>query len=178
MPRPARPDDLYRLSVPMDPRLSPDGRLVAFTVKATAPGKDAYRQAVWLAPVDGGADPRRVTIGARTDLHARFSPDGRTLAFLSDRRVLVEEEPDRPTDAKEREDCNQVHLLPLDGGEARRLTDLPRGVNEFAWRLVSEPQSTPGPPGRAVQLARKATERAPRTSARSSRGASSRASRS
>ncbi len=133
MPRSARPDDLYRISVPMDPRLSPDGRLVAFTVMRSAVGKDGYRQAVWLAPADGSAEARRVTIGARTDRHARFAPDGRTLAFLSDRRVLIEEEPERPKDAKEREDCIQVHLLSLDGGEARRLTDLPRGVNEFAW---------------------------------------------
>ena len=133
MPRPARPDDLYRLQAPFEPRLSPDGRTVAFTVKRTAVGYDGYRHAIWTAPVDGSADARRVTLGARTDRHARFSPDGRTLAFLSDRRLLVEEEPTRPTDAKEREDAVQVHLLPLDGGEARRLTDLPRGVNEFAW---------------------------------------------
>ena len=46
---------------------------------------------------------------------------------------LIEEEPDRPTDAKDREDVVQVHLLPLDGGEARRLTDLPRGVSGFEW---------------------------------------------
>src|SRR6185369_3392086 len=65
---------------------------------------------------------------------ARFSPDGRTLGFLSDRRPLVEDEPDRtPVDGAEREDETQVHLLPLDGGEARRLTDLPRGVDRFEW---------------------------------------------
>ena len=133
MPRPARPDDLYRLSVPTDPSLSPDGRLVAFAVKRSAAGRDGYRHAIWLAPADGSTDPRPVTIGARTDRHPRFSPDGRTLAFISDRRLLVEDEPDRPKEAREREDCDQVHLLPLDGGEARRLTDLPRGVTEFAW---------------------------------------------
>ncbi|HYO42930.1 MAG TPA: S9 family peptidase [Candidatus Limnocylindrales bacterium] len=133
MPRSVRPDDLYRISVPMDPRLSPDGRMVAFTVKRTAVGMDGYRHAIWLAPADGGAEPRRVTIGARTDRSPRFAPDGRTLAFISDRRLLVEEEPDRPKEATEREDCDQVHLLPLDGGEARRLTDLPRGVTDFAW---------------------------------------------
>ena len=136
MPRAARPDDLYRLQVPFDPRLSPDGRTVAFTVTRSAVGLDGYRHAIWTVPVDGSGMARRVTLGARTDRHARFSPDGRTLAFLSDRRLLVEEEPARtkdPKDAKERDDAVQVHLLPLDGGEARRLTDLPRGVTEFAW---------------------------------------------
>jgi dipeptidyl aminopeptidase/acylaminoacyl peptidase len=48
--------------------------------------------------------------------------------------MFVEEEPDRvATDSKDREDATQVHLLPLDGGEARRLTDLPRGVEGFEW---------------------------------------------
>lgn len=133
MPRPARPDDLYRLRVPYDPRLSPDGRTVAFTVRTMAPVRDAYREAVWAAPVDGSGEARRLTLGARADRHPRFSPDGRTLAFLSDRRLYVEEEPGRPTDPKDREDCHQVHLLPVDGGEARRLTDLPRGVESFSW---------------------------------------------
>ncbi len=133
MPRPARPDDLYRLAVPTDPRVSPDGRTVAFSVTRSSVGRDGYRRSIWMAPADGRGEARQVTLGARTDGHARFSPDGRTLAFISDRRLVVEEEPDRPKDAKDRNDCNQVHLLPLDGGEARRLTDLPRGVNTFAW---------------------------------------------
>jgi dipeptidyl aminopeptidase/acylaminoacyl peptidase len=133
VPRSARPDDLYRLRVPFDPSLSPDGRTVAFTVKRIAAGYDGYRHAIWTAAVDGSSAASQVTLGARTDRHARFSPDGATLAFLSDRRLLVEEEPDRPKDAKDRQDAVQVHLLRVDGGEARRLTDLPRGVNEFAW---------------------------------------------
>ncbi len=133
MPRPARPEDLYRLSVPFDPRLSPDGRLVAFTVKRTAIGRDGYRYAIWLAATDGSGPARQVTLGSRADRHPRFSPDGRTLAFISDRRLQVEEEPDRPKEAKDRLDCDQLFLLPLDGGEARRLTDLPRGVTDVAW---------------------------------------------
>ena len=81
---------------------------------------------------DGDGEARQLTIGSKHDRHARFSPDGRTLAFLSDRRLHVEEEPAR-VDAKSREDGQQVHLLPLAGGEARRLTDLPRGVDGFDW---------------------------------------------
>jgi len=130
MSRPPQPDDLYRFRIPTDPHLSPDGELVAFTIQVAAPGRDAYRHATWLTPADGSAPPRQVTLGVRHDTHPRFSPGGRTLAFLSDRRPVTEEEPDAP---KDREDGTQVHLLPLDGGEARRLTDLPRGVDGFAW---------------------------------------------
>ena len=63
------------------------------------PASTSYRHALWLVPTDAAADgePRQLTIGARHDRHARFSPDGRTLAFLSDRRAQVEEEPERRT---------------------------------------------------------------------------------
>ena len=124
------PDDLYRLRIPTDPHLSADGGLVAFTVQSVSAGFDGYRRAIWLGPTDLSAAPRQVTLGAKDDHHPRFSPDGRTLAFLSDRRLLVEEDPTAP---KDREDGSQIHLLPVDGGEARRLTDLPRGVEAFAW---------------------------------------------
>ena len=134
--RPARrsfqPEDLYRFRIATEPRLSPDGRRAVFTVQTVAPTKDGYRHAIWMADLDGDAPAHRLTLGAKHDRAARFSPDGRTLAFLSDRRHLVEEEPDAG-DAKSREDGQQIHLLPLDGGEARRLTDLPRGVDGFEW---------------------------------------------
>ncbi|HKF85656.1 MAG TPA: S9 family peptidase [Candidatus Limnocylindrales bacterium] len=133
MPRPARPDDVYRLAVPFEPRLSPDGARVVFTVKRSAIGKDGYREAIWSVPADGSAPAQQLTLGTRSDRSPRISPDGRTLAFISDRRLYAEEEPDRPKDPKERDDCFQVHLLPLDGGESRRLTDLPKGVTELAW---------------------------------------------
>jgi len=126
-----RPDDLYRAVVPTDPRLAPDGSAVTFTVQRVGPAFDRYGTAIWIVPADGGQPPRQLTIGVRHDHHARWSPDGRSIAFLSDRRPLVEEEPGSPSD---REDGTQIHLLPIDGpGEARRLTDLPRGVDGFAW---------------------------------------------
>ena len=135
MPRPPRPDDLYRLRIPTQPALAPDGRWAIVTLQTVAPGFDEYRHALWLVPTDpADGKPRRLTIGARHDRHARFSPDGKSIAFLSDRRAQVEEEPTREQPAKEREDLVQVHLLPLDRpGEARRLTDLPRGAETFEW---------------------------------------------
>jgi len=151
--RAPRPDDLYRIRIPTDPRLAPDGRSVVCTLQNVSAGHDGYRTSIWRialdakGPADGAAE--RLTIGSKHDGHARFSPDGRTLAFISDRRTAVEEEPEAP---KDREDQAQVHLLPLDRpGEARRLTDLPRGVDDFAW----------SPDGRrlAVISASRATDR-------------------
>jgi dipeptidyl aminopeptidase/acylaminoacyl peptidase len=130
--RPPTPEDLYRIVVPTDPRLSPDGSRVTFTVQRVRPTFDGYSSAIWLAELEaGGEAPRAITLGARRDSHARWSPDGRQLAFLSDRRPIVEEEPGAPA---EREDGTQVYLLPMAGpGEARRVTDLPRGAEAFAW---------------------------------------------
>jgi dipeptidyl aminopeptidase/acylaminoacyl peptidase len=136
VPRPPRPEDLYRLRVATEPRLSPDGRWAVVTLQTVAPTYDGYRQALWLVPTDPVADrdPRQLTIGSRNDRHPRFSPDGRSLAFISDRRMQAEEDPSRPKDVKDREDKDQVHVLAMDGpGEARRLTDLPRGVEALEW---------------------------------------------
>ncbi len=130
MSRTARPDDLVAFSVPTDPRLAPDGSTVAFVVQTTTKRHDGYRHAIWSAPADGSAPARRLTIGWRHDIAPRWSPDGRSLAFISDRRTAVEE---AAGEGERREDAMQVHLLPADGGEARRLTDLPRGVDDFAW---------------------------------------------
>ncbi|MEA2675499.1 MAG: hypothetical protein QOI92_2691 [Chloroflexota bacterium] len=125
------PEDLYRILVPTEPRLSPDGTTVTFTVQRVRPGFDGYASAIWAASTDGSEPARQLTLGARRDHQARWSPDGSQLAFLSDRRPLFEEEPGAPAD---REDGMQVHLLPTAvPGEARRLTDLPRGVEAFEW---------------------------------------------
>jgi acylaminoacyl-peptidase len=131
MARAPRPDDLYRFRIPTDPQLAPGGDRIAFTVQTVAPTWDGYRQAIWSGPFDGSTSAEQLTIGSKHDTSPRFAPDGRSLAFLSDRRIGVEEE---PAAAKDREDAVQVHLLPLDRpGEARRLTNLPRGVEEYAW---------------------------------------------
>ena len=136
MPRPPRPEDLYRLRVAAEPCLSPDGRWAVVTLQSVGPTYDEYRQALWLVPTDPARDgsPRQLTIGSRNDRLARFSPDGRWLAFISDRRLQAEAEPARPKDSADREDKDQVHVLPVDGpGEARRVSDLPRGVEAFEW---------------------------------------------
>lgn len=153
MARSPRPEDLYDLRVPTDLELSPDGRFVAFSVKAVAPGMDGYRTSVWIAPADGSAPARQLTVGSRTDAAPRWSPDGRIIAFLSDRGAVLQAggggaKPGKAEAPKE--GGVQVWLLPFaDGGEARQLTDLPGDVEGLAWSpdgmrlaLVSTAEST------------------------------------
>ncbi len=143
MARAPRADDLYTLRVPTDVRISPDGRRVCFVVKEVAPDKDGYRQSLWMAPFDGSEPARRLTLGAKNDTSPRWSPDGRWVAFLSDRGSVLRAggADDRPKDpaaaaaaaGKPPTDATQVWLLPTDGGEASQLTRLPESVSDIAW---------------------------------------------
>lgn len=135
--RSPRPEDLYDLRVPTDLQLSPDGRFVVFSVKSVAPGKDGYRGSLWLAPADGSAPARQLTAGAKHDTLPRWSPDGRTIAFLSDRAAVLQAggAGAKPGKAEAPKDGGvQAWLLPFaDGGEARQLTDLPKDVEGIDW---------------------------------------------
>ena len=112
------PEDVYELTGVADPRLSPDGRTVAFVVWRIDREANEYRGNIWLAPVDGSAPPRRLTFGSRRDADPRWSPDGTSLAFTSNRVG----------------DAMQLHVIPVSGGgEARKLTDLKEDVKHAAW---------------------------------------------
>ncbi len=139
MSRAPRPDDLYQLRVPLEVAPSPDGTRICFAVKESAPDRDSYRTSLWIVPADGSAPERRLTLGARRDTSPRWSPDGSTIAFLSDRGAVLANggASDRPTDDTPGRDEGrgdvQVWLLPADGGEARQLTRLPEDVEDLAW---------------------------------------------
>ncbi len=112
-----RPRDLLRIRFVSDPALSPDGRRVAFVVTVLSEDHDEYLSTIWIVDVNGG-EPRRFTAGPKRDTEPRWSPDGRWLAFISERE-----------DKKK----GQLYVMPADGGEAVRLTDLRHGVSDPAW---------------------------------------------
>jgi dipeptidyl aminopeptidase/acylaminoacyl peptidase len=112
--------DLYRFVWVADPRISPDGQRVAFVRVTVNAKRDGYDTALWLVPTDGSEPARAFTAGPR-DSAPRFSPDGKSLAFL--RATLKDGKPEPP----------QIHLMPVHGGEAKVLTDLPRGAGAPVW---------------------------------------------
>ncbi len=136
--RPMTAEDLLRLHLVGEPALSPDGTMVAVAVTTLDGEADAYRSAIWLVPVAGPTDPSepvQLTAGAKRDTTPRWSPDGTRLAFLSDRDA----------------EAAQLWLIPIRGGEARRLTDLDNAVSDPVWapdgrRLAFVAKLTPPDP--------------------------------
>jgi len=128
--RPLQPDDIFQLKSVSDPRISPDGAWVAYTVTTLDKKEDNSDTDVYMVSASGGA-PVRLTSSKKPENGPRWSPDGRYLAFLSAR------------DGKKA----QVFLLDRRGGDAQALTDYKTGASAIAWSpdssklalLVSDP---------------------------------------
>jgi dipeptidyl aminopeptidase/acylaminoacyl peptidase len=116
-PTPFEIDDLYRLAHIEDPRISPDGTLIVFVRVVPDRVANGYRRAIYVVPTSGGA-VRRFTSGTTSDHAPRWSPDGRQLAFVSNRAG----------------GSDQLYVMPSDGGEAVAVTNLEHGASEPAWR--------------------------------------------
>ena len=80
-----RPEDVYELVNAADARLSPDGSRVAYVVTRIDKDERDYRAAIWVAPTDRSGEPAQFTAGPKRDGSPRWSPDGKWLAFASNR---------------------------------------------------------------------------------------------
>lgn len=116
--RPLTAEDLYLLQIAFDPQISPDGTQIVFCVQRVDRASEKKFVSLWLVAADGSAAPRQITFGDQRDTRPRWSPDGRTIAFLSNR-----------ADEKQA----QIYLLPVAGGEARPLSTMQGSFANIAW---------------------------------------------
>ena len=100
---------------------SPDGKYVAHTVTSNDLKKDEARDTVWMQPAKGG-DPVQMTTSDGESSGPKWSPDGRYLAVLSDRK----------------DEISQVWLLDRRGGDAQQLTEFKQGIDSFEWAPDSQ----------------------------------------
>jgi len=113
-----RPADIGRLVEVGDPRVSPDGRTIAFVVTTVDLDANRYHGRIWLAAADGSEPPRPFTAGEHRDGRPRWSPDGRDLAFVSHREGQGSE----------------LYVLPVaSGGELRRVASWSEEIEDLAW---------------------------------------------
>ena len=123
------------------PQPSPDGRQVVFTRRVYDPNANKSFTNLWVVPIEGG-EPRRLTSAKASDTSPRWSPDGRTIAFVSDRSGSM-----------------QVWMIDPAGGEARQATSLPVDVDNVEWspdgsRLAFSAEVYPDCPGLACTAER------------------------
>ncbi|HJQ31897.1 MAG TPA: prolyl oligopeptidase family serine peptidase [Pyrinomonadaceae bacterium] len=171
-------EDYYAFEFLSDPHLSPDGQWVAYVVTTVDQRQNRRLSQIWLAPADGSRTPRQFTTSTQSSNSPRWSPDGRTLAFLSSRPSNDPAPPQGPAQSNPSTQSNpqgtsqpaqtspqtsgtptspqatattpgisssqqtasadaqpraQVWVLSLEGGEARRVTNLKNGVGGFDW---------------------------------------------
>ena len=82
--RPFAIEDLYKIKAVADPQISPDGKNIAFTVTENNLAEGKSKTEVYLMDADGN-NIRKLTDNPAADYHPRWSPDGKSLLFLSTR---------------------------------------------------------------------------------------------
>ena len=110
------------------PALSPDGRRVVYEETRTNWEANAFETDLWLADVASG-ERHLLTLAAKSSSGAKWSPDGKWIAFLSDRTAAL---PGSPAGKK------QLYVMPANGGEAQQVTKLEAGVNDYEWAPDSQ----------------------------------------
>jgi dipeptidyl aminopeptidase/acylaminoacyl peptidase len=98
------------------PAISPNGESVAYVVRAANWDDNNYHSEIWLADVKSGETRQLTNNPKKSSTSPAWSPDGRTLAFATDR-----------------DEKRQIYVIDPKGGEARKLTSVEEGVGSFAW---------------------------------------------
>src|SRR5437867_1869096 len=120
--RPITEKDLFDFVWIANPQLAPDGSRVAFTRVVVDEKRTGYETSIWTVATSESESPIRLTNG-KHDAQPRWSPDGKRLAFIRGGEKDDAGKPKPP----------QIAILSLAGGEARIVTDLPKGAANPVW---------------------------------------------
>ena len=114
-PHPFSVQDMVAMERLADPRPSPDGRWVVFTRRTWDAEANKVSTNLWLVSIDGKS-LKQLTSAKASDTGPRWSPDGRTIAFISNRSG-----------------SSQIWTIDPAGGEAVRKSDFPVDVDNVQW---------------------------------------------
>lgn len=106
--------DLISMHRVAGPQISPDGKWVAYDVATPDYSANRLSHDVWIVPIAGG-DARQLTHDGASE-RPRWSPDGKRLAILSSHDGVA-----------------QVYSIPVEGGDATRITSLSTGADNELW---------------------------------------------
>ena len=136
-------DDMARLVDLSEPEFSPDGQALVYAARSANLRADLVQSDLWRVGYDGEGRQQLTHTPEDSEWRPKWSPDGKTIAFLSDAKA------DGTGDA---EATTQLWLMPTDGGKPRRLTNHPSGVDDFSWgpdsrQVVLVARDAESPPG-------------------------------
>ncbi len=115
---PWSPELQIKTRIVASPKVAPDGKRVAYTVNdaVMTSDKSEFVTQIWLGSTDG-RENFQVTFGDKSSTDPKWSPDGQSIAFTSNRK----------------DNKNNLYVIRVNGGEAEPLTDVKSGVGNFAW---------------------------------------------
>jgi len=116
--RPMTVDDVINIEKPYQLRMSPDNKTLIWVQYSVDEEKNKHIANIWMAAVTGGKEPVQLTRGKSSSRQPQWSPDGKEIAFLSDR-----------IDNKD-----QIFTIYPYGGEASLLFKSNEDIHTFRWK--------------------------------------------
>src|SRR5882762_4236448 len=107
----------------LNPKISPDGMRVVYEIQKTNWEENAFERNLWIADIPAG-ESHALTSAKKSSTNAAWSPDGKWIAFLSDRPGQIKDTP---------EGKKQLYVISADGGEAQQMTKAENDIGAFEW---------------------------------------------